>query len=235
MRIRPSYVESMLSIEHVVLKFVQVHLYIATCVARDSFTLFFPNHALYLFRGGVVHPAIMLHLSILNTTAWVYIAITIAWTLMLACGMGFLFHYRKIPGLRLRRPPLVFVSIISLHCYWTVCMLGYIIAPFAPCAAGFWMMSIYLPIGVAIFHLANSRFLDVASRQSQFTRHSLGIRNDKRLPEKKSWKNFFVKTGQGANINRMTITIAIPLAIQVRITSFSLVLSKIMCRIIRSI
>jgi hypothetical protein len=164
----------------------------------------------------------MLNPSVLNTTAWIYIAVTITWTVILACGMGFLFYYRKLPGLQLRRLPLVFVSIISLHCYWTVCMLGYIIAPFAPCAAGFWMMSIYLPIGVAIFHLANSRFLDVASRQSQFTKHTLSIRDNLKLSPQKSWKKFFVKTGQGANKNRMTVTIAIPLAVQVSITPISL-------------
>jgi hypothetical protein len=164
----------------------------------------------------------MLHPSIHNATAWVYIAVTIAWSFILACGMGFLFYYRKIPGLQLRRLPLVFASIISLHCYWTVCMLGYIIAPFAPCAAGFWMMSIYLPIGVAIFHLANSRFLDIASRQIQFTRHTFGIRDNGRVPQEKSWKKFFFKPCQGKNMSRMTVTIAIALAVQVSMTSISL-------------
>lgn len=108
----------------------------------------------------------------LDTLGKTYVGLAIAWTSTLLAGMTFLWYHRRLPCLQIRRLPLVFLAISPLHAYGTVCLIAYIIAPLAPCTAEYWMMSIWLPFGIAMFHAANSQFLHIASRQKQFARIS---------------------------------------------------------------
>jgi len=48
-------------------------------------------------------------------------------------------------------------------------MTFYVVGKFAPCGAEYWIMSIYLPFGVAIFQVANTQFLHIATQQKRFT------------------------------------------------------------------
>ena len=76
----------------------------------------------------------------LDSLAWAYVGISIAWTVSLVCAMLFLFRHRHLPCIRMRRLPLLFIGIIPLHLYGTICILAYIIAPVLPCNAEFWVM-----------------------------------------------------------------------------------------------
>ncbi|KAG8168556.1 hypothetical protein KVR01_001305 [Diaporthe batatas] len=78
--------------------------------------------------------------------------------------MGFLWYRRDTPLLRIRDLNLSFAAIGFLHTYWMAVQMAYIVKPFPP-QAEYWIMGIYLPFGIALFHASNSRFLYVARQQ----------------------------------------------------------------------
>lgn len=99
---------------------------------------------------------------------WAYISVAVAWTIILFSGMSFLWHHRQLPQLQMRRLPLVFVAMVSLHLYWIVVLIAYVLGPAYPCVLEYWVMSLLLPFGIAMFQLANSQFLWVAVQQRRF-------------------------------------------------------------------
>lgn len=78
--------------------------------------------------------------AVLDRLGWAYVGIAIAWTVALASGLLFLHTHRHLPGIRMRRLPVLFTGVISLHIYGIVCIIGYVIGPLAPCSAEFWIM-----------------------------------------------------------------------------------------------
>jgi hypothetical protein len=97
-----------------------------------------------------------------------FICWTTTWTLMLLGGMGFLIRHRQMSMLKVRGIWLSLSSILFLHLYWASVQLGYVLGPLYPDNLEFWIMSIYLPLGIGLFHASNTRFLHVAQRQKQF-------------------------------------------------------------------
>ncbi|KAJ4128306.1 hypothetical protein NW754_002298 [Fusarium falciforme] len=96
-----------------------------------------------------------------------WMVFTFAWTFMLAGGMYFLWRRRNTPLLRIRGLPLSFTAIILLHLYWVAVQTAYVWFPLATPQVEYWVMSTYLPFGIALFHASNSRFLHVAKTQKQ--------------------------------------------------------------------
>ncbi|KAL7900610.1 GPCR, GprK-like protein [Trichoderma sp. SZMC 28014] len=97
---------------------------------------------------------------------WIVFAAT--WTVILFSGMGFLWVRREMPILRIRGLPLSFAAITLMHAYWLAVQLGYWYGALMPEVAEFWIMGIWFPFGIALFHAANSRFLYVADAQKRF-------------------------------------------------------------------
>ncbi|KAK7716944.1 hypothetical protein SLS63_010844 [Diaporthe eres] len=94
------------------------------------------------------------------------------WTLLVGTGMGFLWYRRDTPLLRIRGLNLSFAAIGFLHTYWMAVQMAYIADPFPP-KAEYWIMGIYLPFGIALFHASNTRFLYIARQQRRrFVRKS---------------------------------------------------------------
>lgn len=104
----------------------------------------------------------------LDAKDWAYIGAAIGWTLILFGGMAFLWHHRRLPQLQMRRLPLVFIAVISLHVYSTIVLVAYVLGPAYPCVLEYWVMSLLLPFGIAMFQLANSQFLWIAAQQRRF-------------------------------------------------------------------
>ncbi|KAJ4267129.1 hypothetical protein NW762_003227 [Fusarium torreyae] len=96
-----------------------------------------------------------------------WIVFTFAWSFILAGGMYFLWRRRDMPMLRIRDLPLSFAAIILLHIYWGAVQTGYVYFPLFTPAGEYWIMSIYFPFGIALFHASNSRFLHVAKQQKE--------------------------------------------------------------------
>ncbi|KAL5603589.1 hypothetical protein FOVSG1_006339 [Fusarium oxysporum f. sp. vasinfectum] len=96
-----------------------------------------------------------------------WIVFSTVWTILLAAGMVFLYRRRDMPILRIRGLLLSFSAVILLHFYWLTVQWVYVFALLFPPAIEFWIMSIWLPFGVALFHASNSRFLYVAKSQKE--------------------------------------------------------------------
>ncbi|KAF4953284.1 hypothetical protein FGADI_6150 [Fusarium gaditjirri] len=92
---------------------------------------------------------------------------TFVWTFMVAGGMVFLWRRRDMPMLRIRDLPLSFAAIVLLHIYWGAIQTGYVYFPLFTPEGEFWIMSLYFPFGIALFHASNSRFLHVAKQQKE--------------------------------------------------------------------
>ncbi|KAF9876851.1 hypothetical protein CkaCkLH20_05697 [Colletotrichum karsti] len=90
------------------------------------------------------------------------------WTVLLLCGMAFLFVNRQMPFLRIRGLALSFGAVTMLHLYWISVQIGLAIGQYVPDGAEFWVMGLYLPFGIALFHASNSRFLHVAKAQKRY-------------------------------------------------------------------
>ncbi|KAH7471760.1 hypothetical protein FOMA001_g13303 [Fusarium oxysporum f. sp. matthiolae] len=97
----------------------------------------------------------------------VWIVFSAVWTILLIAGMAFLYSRRDMPILRIRGLLLSFSAVILLHFYWLAVQWVYVVALLFPPAIEFWIMSIWLPFGIALFHASNSRFLYVAKSQKE--------------------------------------------------------------------
>ncbi|PNY27940.1 Uncharacterized protein TCAP_02136 [Tolypocladium capitatum] len=96
---------------------------------------------------------------------------TCIWTTLLVAGMAYLVSRRQTSILRIRGLGLSLSSIALLHLYWISVQLGYVLGPVAPANAEYWIMGIYLPFGIALFHASNSRFLHIAKAQKKYSQH----------------------------------------------------------------
>ncbi|KAL2761008.1 hypothetical protein ACRALDRAFT_1038047 [Sodiomyces alcalophilus JCM 7366] len=100
-------------------------------------------------------------------------AFAAGWTALLLAGMAFLHHRRAMPILRIRGLPLSFCAILFLHAYWLAVQLGYVYGHLMPNGVEYWIMGIYFPFGIALFHASNSQFLHVAKRQKKYAQFAL--------------------------------------------------------------
>lgn len=103
---------------------------------------------------------------------------TFVWTFIVAGGMVFLWRRRDMPMLRIRDLPVSFAAIILLHIYWGAIQTGYVYFPLFTPEGEFWIMSLYFPFGIALFHASNSRFLHVAKQQKEL------FASDEKMPSK---------------------------------------------------
>ncbi|KAK8913148.1 hypothetical protein VCV18_011620 [Metarhizium anisopliae] len=109
-----------------------------------------------------------------------YIGFCCTWTLLVLSGMAFCLVHRNNPALKIRGLPLSFGSIILLHSYWVLaqitCPIGRSIPVILAYDIQYFFMGVYFPLGIALFHASNLRFLRVARLQRQFTHVQSGHR-----------------------------------------------------------
>jgi hypothetical protein len=103
-----------------------------------------------------------------------YICFCVTWTTLVFAGMAFCWLNRHMPILKIRGLPLSFAAIIFLHAYWCLAQITYPIGRTIPTVLAYdiqyFFMGIWFPLGIALFHASNLRFLHVAKRQKQFAR-----------------------------------------------------------------
>lgn len=101
-----------------------------------------------------------------------YISFCVTWTILLLAGMVFCLINRHHPILRVRGLPLSFSAIVLLHIYWILGQITYPIGGSVHMVLAYdiqyFAMSVYFPLGIALFHASNLRFLHVAKMQKQF-------------------------------------------------------------------
>ncbi|KAL7794276.1 putative GprK-type G-protein coupled receptor protein [Trichoderma ceciliae] len=102
-----------------------------------------------------------------------YISWCASWTTLLIASMAFCWFNRHLPVLKIRGLPLSFSAIAFLHVYWILAQITYPIGATMPLVLAYdiqyFFMGIWFPLGIALFHASNLRFLRVARLQKQFT------------------------------------------------------------------
>ncbi|PSN59830.1 putative GprK-type G-protein coupled receptor protein [Corynespora cassiicola Philippines] len=106
-----------------------------------------------------------------------FISYCSAWTAIVMAGMAFCLYNRHLPSLRVRGLPLSFLAITFLHLYWIMAQITYPVGRTLPAVIAYdvqyFVMGMWFPLGIALFHAANLRFLRVAKLQKQFTHPDL--------------------------------------------------------------
>lgn len=80
-----------------------------------------------------------------------YVVAAILYTLVLAGELYLLYRRRSAFCVRIRGLDVVFTAVSSLHVYLILVLLVYPLNGRFPCSAEFWIMSIFLPTGMAVF------------------------------------------------------------------------------------
>lgn len=86
-----------------------------------------------------------------NAIGIIYVVAAIVYTLILASELFLLYRRRSSLSVRIRGLPIIFCSVSSLHVYLILVLLVYPLNGQWPCSAEFWVMSIFLPTGMAVF------------------------------------------------------------------------------------
>lgn len=96
-----------------------------------------------------------------------YAAVAIAWTAILTLGIAWLLVNRHLPHIRIRNLPLAIASTGFLHVYLIKILLAYTTNGHFYCSAEYWIMSIYLPFGIALFQAYLTQLRSVWEQQQR--------------------------------------------------------------------
>ncbi|KAI1763150.1 hypothetical protein GGR53DRAFT_498275 [Hypoxylon sp. FL1150] len=115
-----------------------------------------------------------------DTVGKFYISFCVTWTFLLFLGMGFLIANRNNPILKVRALTLSLTAILCLHAYWILAQITYPVGMTLPVIPAYdiqyFFMGIWFPMGIALFHASNTRFLYVAKLQKKYARSPKGLR-----------------------------------------------------------
>ncbi|KAL8663011.1 MAG: hypothetical protein Q9202_004241 [Teloschistes flavicans] len=127
-----------------------------------------------------------------NTDGWgiLQLVVAILFTIIVLVLSAVLFKYRNEPVIRMRKVPLSIAATLTLHVYTTLVLLVYPINQYWPCNAEFWIMSIYLPIGIGLFQAQNQVLL----RTSRGQQHLLTQDIYRPLPSGKTKRQYYWNT-----------------------------------------
>jgi hypothetical protein len=93
----------------------------------------------------------------------VYVIAAILYTIVLAGELFLLNRHRSAFCVRIRNLKVIFSAISILHVYLVLVLLVYPWNGLFPCSAEFWIMSVFLPSGMALFQGA---LLDIPTPES---------------------------------------------------------------------
>lgn len=146
-----------------------------------------------------------------------WITFGVVWTLCVAGGISFLYANRKMPLLKIRGLPLSILAVTLLHLYWLTIQISYTIGPLIPEEVEFWVMSTWLPFGIALFQVSNTQFLHVARMQKKYLNPRDNVLTRTKASDKSS-RNLWARFKRQDYPTRMFILVAAGMAFQVRDT-----------------
>ncbi|KAI4618142.1 uncharacterized protein J4E87_008152 [Alternaria ethzedia] len=110
-----------------------------------------------------------------------YIVVAVLYTLILSVELFFLHRRREAFCLQIRNIKIVFAAVLMLHIYLILVLLVYPWNGLFPCSAEFWIMSVFLPSGMAFFQACNAKVLTAYESQRRMTRNFLEGARKKRM------------------------------------------------------
>ncbi|KAF2008918.1 hypothetical protein BU24DRAFT_497519 [Aaosphaeria arxii CBS 175.79] len=117
----------------------------------------------------------------LDAVSIIYVALAIVYTIIVSAELFYLYRQRSAFCVRIRNIKVVFAAVSSLHIYLILVLLVYPLNGSWPCAAEFWVMSIFLPAGMALFQACNARVLKAYESQSRLQTNFLASARRKRF------------------------------------------------------
>ena len=87
----------------------------------------------------------------LDTVAVFYIAFAILHTIVVLVGLYVLFLLRRTTAVRLRSFRTICTTVLTLHIYLVLILVSYPLNGLYKCGVEFWVMSTFLPFGMALF------------------------------------------------------------------------------------
>ncbi|KAL8993040.1 MAG: hypothetical protein Q9169_006640 [Polycauliona sp. 2 TL-2023] len=102
-----------------------------------------------------------------NLDGWgiLQLVFAIGYTLVLLVLCGMLWKQRNHPIIRMRKIPMAIAAVLVLHVYVIIVLIVYPLNAYFSCNAEFWIMSIYLPIGIGLFQAQNQQLLLISRGQ----------------------------------------------------------------------
>lgn len=151
----------------------------------------------------------------LDGLGWTYVGIATFWTIVLLTGIAFLVPKRNLPFLRIRNVPLAVSAVATLHVYWVLCMLAYVLQGFFPCGTEYWIMSIYLPLGIALFQACNTQLLYIANLQQRYVSDYQAEKKEPNTKNPRGWRRYLAHHYVENRVKRTMIYIGYGMCIQV--------------------
>ncbi len=99
------------------------------------------------------------------------IVVMVTYTIFLYTACAYLWFRRHHPIIKMRKIGLALLSILILHVYMFMVFMVYPLNGAFPCSVEFWIMSIYLPLGIGLFQAQNQQLLIVSREQDQLLRN----------------------------------------------------------------
>ena len=161
------------------------------------------------------------HLGIL------YLTIAGLWTVILLIGVSLLVKNRHLPYIRIRNVPLVVSAVCTLHVYWVLCFAAYVMNGFFPCATEFWIMSIYLPLGIALYHASNTQLLYIASLQTKYTAIDGPMNEKDNSNNVRGWRRLLHQFQSLNSYKKTMMCITVAMLVQVRPSYYSPILAHV--------
>jgi hypothetical protein len=152
---------------------------------------------------------------IFDSLAKFYVSVAIIWTTALLVGSAFLIANRHEQCIRIRNLFLALSAVCCLHVYWILCMVAYSMGDKYPCVAEYWIMSIYLPLGFALFQANSMQLLSVFGIQEKLLFAAQQPYKPHFIDRAKSPSRFLFQWKQLTLVQRTELGIAVGMVVQV--------------------
>ncbi|KAK5018346.1 hypothetical protein LTR16_001603 [Cryomyces antarcticus] len=149
----------------------------------------------------------------------VYAAVAIVWTVVLSAGMAWLISHRHLSYLRMRNIPLAIAATATLHVYLVKILLAYTVNGHFSCDAEFWIMNIYLPMGIALFQANMVQLQSISGQQQKLLeglRFALQAEKPLRRP---GFRGLWMKWRSMSAAKRAELLIAAGMVLQLLVTT----------------
>ena len=144
-----------------------------------------------------------------------YASLAIVWTVALLVGSVFLVINRHEQCIRIRNLPLALSAVSCLHIYWILCMLAYTMAGEYPCGVEYWIMSVYLPLGIALFQANSMQLLSVSGIQEKMLHTAHQPQRSSYRTGSKGTSQYWRQWKEMNLVHRTEVAIALGMGVQV--------------------
>lgn len=147
-----------------------------------------------------------------------YVSFTVIWTVILCTGMGWLVLNRHLSFLKIRNIPLAIAATGTLHVYLIKILLAYTANGHFPCTAEFWIMSIYLPLGIALFQANMVQLQSISVQQQRLLDGQSLFPQAEATQRRRGIRGLWIKWRAMTVVKRTEILIAVGMVVQVSST-----------------